>query len=81
MSSSEDEFELNYVKMDSENEIKLLKTQDYAEEISMLFNSIMEYEKYKIAKKISKDIEKIIPDNSELFKHNVDFSKKFIKIK
>ena len=80
MSSSEDEFELNYVKMDSENEIKLLKTQDYAEEISMLFNSIMEYEKYKIAKKISKDIEKIIPDNSELFKHNVDFSKKFIKI-
>ena len=70
MSSSEDEFELNYVKMDSENEIKLLKTQDYAEEISMLFNSIMEYEKYKIAKKISKDIEKINLNIAWIFQKN-----------
>jgi len=80
MSSSEDEFELNYVKIDSESDIKLLKTEDYASEISMLFNSVMEYENYKIAKKISKDIEKTIPENSEVFKHNVDFSKKFIKL-
>ena len=78
--SSEDEFELNYIKIDSKNEIKLLDTDDFATEINLLFSTVEDYEQYKIAKKIGKDIEKNFPDNSELLKHNIEFSKKFIKI-
>ena len=78
--SSEDEFELNYVKIDSENDIKLLETEEYAAEISILFSTVMEYDQYKISKKIVKDTEKYIPDNNELLKFNIDFAKKFIKI-
>ena len=35
--SSEDEFDLNYVKLDSKNEIKLLGADDYAAEMSTFF--------------------------------------------
>ena len=78
--SSDDEFELNYVKIDGKNEIKLLGADDYASEISNFFSTVTEYEQEKIAKKVVKDIESYIPENSELFKFNVEFSKKFIKI-
>ena len=78
--SSKDEFELNYVKIDCINEIKLLDTNDYATEINLLFSTVEDYEQYKIAKKINKDIEKNFPDNSELLKYNFEFSKKFMKI-
>ena len=78
--SSEDEFDLNYVKLDSKNEIKLLGADDYAAEMSTFFSTVTEFEQEKICKKVMKEIEKNIPENSELFKSNVDFSKKFIKI-
>ena len=78
--SSENEIELNYVKIDSENEIEFLTSNNYATEISLLFETFTRYEEYKIAKKISKDIEKNIQQDSELLKYNIDFSKKFIKI-
>ena len=78
--SSGDEFELNYIKIDSENEIELLSSTNYAKEISLLFETIINNEQYKIAKSITKDIEKNIHDNSELLKNNIEFSKKFIKI-
>ena len=78
--SSENEIELNYVKIDSENEIEFLTSNNYATEISLLFESFTLYEEYKIAKKISKDIEKNIQQDSELLKYNIDFAKKFIKI-
>ena len=78
--SSEDEFDLNYVKLDSKNEIKLLGADDYAAEMSTFFSTVTEFEQEKICKKVMKEIEKNIPENSELFKSNVDFAKKFIKI-
>ena len=78
--SSEDEFDLNYVKLDSKNEIKLLGADDYAAEMSTFFSTVTEFEQEKISKKVMKEIEKNIPENSELFKSNVDFAKKFIKI-
>ena len=78
--SIEDEFELNYVKIDSESEIKLIETEEYATEISILFSKVMDFEQYKISKKIMKEIEKYIPDNTELLKYNIDFAKKYIKI-
>ena len=78
--TSENEIELNYVKIDSENEIEFLTSNNYATEISLLFETFTRYEEYKIDKKISKDIEKNIQQDSELLKYNIDFSKKFIKI-
>ena len=78
--SSEDEFELNYVKIDGENEIKLLGADDYAAEMSTFFSTVTEYEQEKIAKKVIIDIENYIPENSELLKSNIEFSKKFLKI-
>ena len=78
--SSQNEIELNYVKIDSENEIEFLTSNNYATEISLLFETFTRYEEYKIAKKISKDIEKNIQQDSELLKYNIDFAKKFIKI-
>ena len=78
--SSENEVELNYVKIDSENEIEFLTSNNYATEISLLFETFTRYEEYKIAKKIIKDIEKNIQQDSELLKYNIDFAKKFIKI-
>ena len=78
--SSENEIELNYVKIDSENEIEFLTSNNYATEINLLFETFTRYEEYKIAKKISKDIEKNIQQDSELLKYNIDFAKKFIKI-
>ena len=78
--SSEDEFELNYVKIDGKNEIKLLGADDYAAEMSTFFSTVTEYEQEKIAKKVIIDIENYIPENSELLKSNIEFSKKFLKI-
>ena len=78
--SSEDEFELNYVKIDGKNEIKLLGADDYAAEMSTFFSTVTEYEQEKIAKKVIKDIENYIPENSELLKSNIEFAKKFLKI-
>ena len=78
--SCEDEFELNYVKIDSKNEIKLLETDDYAIELGTLFSTVEGFDQYTFDKKVTKDIEKFIPDNSELLKNNIEFSKNFIKI-
>ena len=78
--SSEDEYELNYVKIDGKTEIKLLGADDYAAEMNYFFSTVTEYEQEKIAKKVIKDIEKNMPENTELFKFNVEFSKKFMKI-
>ena len=48
--SKEDEFELNYVKIDGKNEIKLLGGDDYAAEVSTFFSTVTEFEQEKIAK-------------------------------
>ena len=78
--SFEDEFELNYIKIDSKDEIKLLETDDSVVEISNLFTKVGEFGEKKMTKNIIKDLEKNIPQNSELLKYNFDFSKKFTKI-
>ena len=78
--STEDEFELNYVKLDGNNEIKLLGADDYAAEMSTFFSTVTEFDQEKISKKITKELEKNIPDYSELLKTNIDFSKKFLKL-
>ena len=79
-SEVDDDFELNYIKIDSKNEIELLETDDYAIEVDRLFSTVMNFENCNISKKINKDVEKYIHDNSDIFKNNVDFAKKYIKI-
>ena len=78
--SCEDEFELNYIKIDSKDEIKLLETDDSVAEISTLFSKVADFGQKKLNKNIIKDLEKNIPQNYDLLKYNIDFSKKFIKI-
>ena len=80
MSSSEDEFELNYVKIDGRNEIKLLGADDYAAEMSLFFSTVSVYDQEIMAKKVLKIIEKIIPDESLLLQYNKDISKKIMKL-
>ena len=69
--SKEDEFELNYVKIDGKNEIKLLGSDDYAAEVSIFFSTVTEFEQEKIAKRVIKEIQKNIPDKTDLFKNNI----------
>ena len=78
--SSEDEFELNYVKIDGRNEIKLLGADDYAAEMSTFFSTVSVYDQEIMAKKVLKIIEKIIPDESLLLQYNKDISKKIMKL-
>ena len=78
--SSEDEFELNYVKIDGRNEIKLLGADDYAAEMSTFFSTVSVYDQEIMAKKVIKIIEKIIPDESLLLQYNKDISKKIMKL-
>ena len=78
--SSEDEFELNYVKIDGRNEIKLLGADDYAAEMSIFFSTVSVYDQEIMAKKVLKIIEKIIPDESLLLQYNKDISKKIMKL-
>ena len=78
--SSEDEFELNYVKIDGRNEIKLLGADDYAAEMSLFFSTVSVYDQEIMAKKVLKIIEKIIPDESLLLQYNKDISKKIMKL-
>ena len=78
--STEDEFELNYVKIDGRNEIKLLGADDYAAEMSLFFSTVSVYDQEIMAKKVLKIIEKIIPDESLLLQYNKDISKKIMKL-
>ena len=48
-SSSEDEFELNYLKLDTKNEIRLLGKEDYGIEIAMMC-AVREFEDENIKK-------------------------------
>ena len=78
--SSEDEFELNYVKIDGKNEIKLLGGDDYAAEVSTFFSTVTEFEQEKVPKRVIKEIQKNIPEKTDIFKSNIEFAKKFLKI-
>ena len=78
--SSEDEFELNYIKIDGRNEIKLLGADDYAAEMSTFFSTVTVFDQERMAKKVLKIIEKIIPDESLLIKYNKEISKKIANL-
>ena len=66
--SKEDEFELNYVKIDGKNEIKLLGGDDYAAEVSTFFSTVTEFEQEKVPKRVIKEIQKNIPEKTDILK-------------
>ena len=78
-SSSEEEFELNYVKVDSKNEIRLLGKEDYEIEMVAFMCAVNEYKDENIGKKLSQFVKKI-PESNDFLKVNSDYSKQFSKL-
>ena len=79
-SSSEEEFELNYVKLDNKNEIRLLGKEDYEIEMVTFMMSIKEFGDENIGKNIIQFLKKLIPESNDLMKLNIDYSKQFMKL-
>lgn len=77
-SSSDEEFELNYLKLDTKNEIRLL--EDFDIEISGMMLSVNEFENENIGKILAQFIRRNIPESNEFIKINLEYSKQFIKI-
>ena len=78
--SSEEEFELNYIKLDSKNEIRLLGKEDYEIEMVTFMMSIKEFGDENIGKNIIQFLKKLIPESNDLMKLNIDYSKQFMKL-
>ena len=78
-SSSEEEFELNYVKIDSNNDIRLLVKEDFEMETITFMTIITEFGEEKIGKNILSFLKKTIPDTTDILKANQDYTKQFLK--
>ena len=61
-SSSDEEFELNYLKLDTKNEIRLL--EDFDIEISAMMLSVNEFENENIGKILAQFIRRNIPESN-----------------
>jgi hypothetical protein len=79
-SSSEEVFELNYVKIDSKNDIRLLDEQDLEIETYGFMTSVTGFEQEKIGKNILSYLRKVIPESHDILKTNIDYSKQFVKL-
>ena len=80
MTNQEEEYELNYIKIDSKNEIRLLGNEDYVIEVNNFLSSALVFEQEQIGKKLEKNIKSKFPDYSiDLLKTNFDYIKEFHK--
>ena len=68
-SSSDEEFELNYLKLDTKNEIRLL--EDFDIEISAMMLSVNEFENENIGKILAQFIRRNIPESNEFININL----------
>lgn len=75
----EEEYELNYIKIDSKKEIRLLGNEDYVIEVNNFLSSALMFEQEQIGKKLEKDIKSKFPDSIDLLKNNFDLIKEFHK--
>ena len=75
----EEEYELNYIKIDSKKEIRLLGNEDYVIEVNNFLSSALMFEQEQIGKKLEKDIKSKFPDSTDLLKNNFDLIKEFHK--
>ena len=78
-SSSEEEFELNYIKIDTKNEIRLIGKDDYEIETYAFVSTVAEFGQEKMGKNLSNFLKSIIPENQDLIKMNSEYSKQFLK--
>ncbi len=85
-SSSEEEFELNYVKIDSKNDIRLLEKEDYELEWESYFTAIRDFNEEKIGKNLQVFLKKLIPDTidkakdtKDILKINQDYCKQYFR--
>ena len=78
-SSSEEIFELNFIKIDK-NEIRLVGSEDIANEAGEYIASVAGFEEEKMGKNILLYLRKIFPDAPDLIKTQIEYSKQFLKI-
>ena len=78
-SPSEEEFELNYVKIDSKNDIRLLGKEDFEMETITFMTIVTEFGEEKIGKNVLSFLKKTIPDTTDILKASQDYSKQFLK--
>ncbi len=77
--SNEDEYELNFIKIDSNNNVKLIEGEDLELEMLDLITIVSPFETESIDGMLLKYFRKIIPSSQDLLKIDVDISKQYIK--
>jgi len=78
-STSDEEFELNYVKVDSKNEIRLIGKEDYEIETYTFMSTVAEFGQEKMGKNLTNFLKSKIPENQDIIKLNTEYSKPFLK--
>ena len=74
---TEEEFELNFLKIDSNNNIKLIEVADYELEWLDLFTSISSFKSESIDGILLKFFKKFIPSTKDIVNTSVELIKKF----
>ena len=77
--SSEDEYELNFLKIDSRNEIKISQKEDFEIEMLDCMVTLETFQKESIDGILLKFFKKFIPVVQDLVKTNIELSKQFLK--
>ena len=78
--SNEDEYELNFLKIDSNNNVNLIMPDDYELEMLDLFACVSPFEQESIDGILLKFFKKFLPTGQDLVQINIDISKKNIKL-
>ena len=78
--STEDEYELNFMKIDSNNNVNLIGVNDFETELIYLMEIMSSFEGESIDGILLKYFNKFIPSTQDLLKTNIDLSKQVIKI-
>ena len=77
--SNSDEYELNFLKIDSNNNAKLISVDDIEFEILDLMACVSPFEAESMDGILLKFFKKFIPTIQDLLKTNIDLSKQFLK--
>lgn len=79
-SFANEEFELNYVKIDTKNELRLLGVEDFGIETNTYMSTLAQFQHEEITKKLNKFLtNESIPESSDLLKVNIEYHKKILK--
>ena len=78
--SNEDEYELNFLKIDSNNTVNLILPDDYELEMLDLLACISPFEQESIDGILLRFFKKFLPTGQDLVQINIDMSKKYIKL-